>query len=148
VIDVRLTGVFHAVKHETRIMHAQGTGGSVVNIASISGRQPGEGMAAYCSAKAGVEMLTRVAALELGRQGIRVNAVSPGFIETPLTEVISQIPEVEKKFLDTIPVGRAGRPEDIARAALFLASDESSFVTGEIIVVDGGGMLGGFPRMF
>lgn len=147
VIDVCLTGVFYSVKHQSRQMLTQPEGGSIVNIASISARQPGEGMAAYCSAKAGVEMLTRVAGLELGKQKVRVNAISPGFIATPLTALISQIPEVEQKFIDSIPLGRAGQPEDIARAALFLASDESSFVNAEILVVDGGAMQREYPRI-
>jgi 3-oxoacyl-[acyl-carrier protein] reductase len=147
VIDVCLTGIFYSVKHESRQMITQDTGGAIVNIASISGRQPGENMVAYCSAKAGVEMLTRVAGLELGRKRVRVNAIAPGFIETPLTAVISQFPEAQQKFLDSIPVGRAGQPDDIAHAALYLASDEASFVNSEILVVDGGAMQREYPRM-
>ena len=84
VLDVCLTGTFLSVKHEARMMLDHG-GGAIVNISSISGRQVSEGMAAYCSAKAGVDMLTRVAAVELGPRGIRVNAVAPGFVETPMT---------------------------------------------------------------
>jgi NAD(P)-dependent dehydrogenase (short-subunit alcohol dehydrogenase family) len=85
VLDTSLTGVVLALKHEARIMLELGSGGMIVNLASIYGRQPGEGMAAYCGAKAGVEMLTSVAALELGPRGLRVNAIAPGFVETPMT---------------------------------------------------------------
>jgi NAD(P)-dependent dehydrogenase (short-subunit alcohol dehydrogenase family) len=136
VVDVCLTGVFLSVKHEVRQMVDQGSGGAVVNIASINARQPGEGMSAYCSAKAGVEMLTKVAALEMGPIGIRVNAISPGFVESPMTAPARRA--VRDRFVETIPLGRPGSPDDIARAALFLAGDEASWVNGETLVVDGG----------
>ncbi len=116
VLDVCLTGTFLAVKHEARVMLDHG-GGAIVNISSISGRQVSEGMAAYCSAKAGVDMLTRVAAVELGPRGVRVNAIAPGFIETPMTAPTQA--KSRQAFLDAIPLGRAGQPADIARAALF-----------------------------
>ena len=120
VIDVCLTGVFLSVKHESRAM-LQGNGGVIVNLASTYGRQPGEGMAAYCCAKAGVEMLTRVAALELGPRGVRVNAIAPGFVETPMTAPTQ--PKSRAAYVDSIPLGRPGQPDDIARAALFLVSE-------------------------
>jgi 3-oxoacyl-[acyl-carrier protein] reductase len=111
---------------------------------SISGRQPTEGMAAYCCAKAGVDMLTRIAALELGPQGVRVNAIAPGFVETPLTAPTQ--PKSRAVYLDSIPLGRPGQPDDIARAALFLVSDDATWVNGETLVVDGGEVHREAPR--
>ena len=145
VVDVCLTGVFLSLKHEVRQMVEQGSGGAVVNIASINARQPAEGMSAYCSAKAGVEMLTKVAALEVAQAGIRVNAVSPGFVDTPMTAPTRQA--VRERFIDAIPIGRAGSPDDIARAVLFLAGDEASWVNGETLVVDGGEVHREYPRL-
>jgi 3-oxoacyl-[acyl-carrier protein] reductase len=143
VLDVCLTGTFLAVKHEAHAMLAHG-GGAIVNISSISGRQVSEGMAAYCSAKAGVDMLTRVAAVELGPRGVRVNAIAPGFVETPMTAPTQ--PTSRQAFLDAVPLGRAGQPADIAGAALFLVSDEAAWINGETLVVDGGGVQREAPR--
>jgi NAD(P)-dependent dehydrogenase (short-subunit alcohol dehydrogenase family) len=145
VIDVCLTGVFLAVKHEARAMLDQGGGGVIVNLASIYGRQPGEGMVAYCCAKAGVEMLTRVAALELGPRGVRINAIAPGFVETPMTAPTQ--PKSRTAYIDAIPLGRPGQPDDIARAALFLASDDAAWFNGETLVVDGGEVHREAPRL-
>ena len=144
VIDVCLTGVFLSVKHQSRAM-LQGNGGVIVNLASTYGRQPGEGMAAYCCAKAGVEMLTRVAALELGPRGIRVNAIAPGFVETPMTAPTQ--PKSRAAYIDSIPLGRPGQPDDIARAALFLVSDDAAWFNGETLVVDGGEVHREAPRL-
>jgi 3-oxoacyl-[acyl-carrier protein] reductase len=121
-----------------------GDGGVIVNVASISGRQPTEGMVAYCCAKAGVEMLTRVSALELGPQGVRVNAIAPGFVETPLTAPTQ--PKSRAAYLDGIPLGRPGQPDDIARAAVFLVGDDATWVNGETLVVDGGEVHREAPR--
>ncbi len=145
VLDVCLTGVFLALKAESSRMIAQGGGGAVVNIASLNARQAAEGMSAYCSAKAGVEMLTRVAALELGRHGIRVNAVSPGFVDTPMTA--PTCPAVRERFIDAVPLGRPGTSDDIARAVLFLVSDNASWVSGESLLVDGGEVNREYPRL-
>ena len=145
VLDVCLTGVFLAIKHEARAMLEQGSGGVIVNLASIYGRQPGEGMAAYGCAKAGVDMLTRVAALELGPRGIRVNAIAPGFVETPMTAPTQ--PKSRRAYIDAIPLGRPGQPEDIARAALFLVGDDATWINGETLVVDGGEVHREAPRL-
>jgi 3-oxoacyl-[acyl-carrier protein] reductase len=144
VLDVSLTGVLLSVKHQSHQMLEQGSG-AIVNIASINGRQPAEGMVAYCTAKAGVEMLTKVAALELGPSGIRVNAISPGFVDTPMTA--PAIGGIRDSYIDSIPLGRPGTADDIARAALFLAGDESSWVNGEVMVVDGGEVHREYPRL-
>jgi 3-oxoacyl-[acyl-carrier protein] reductase len=145
VLDISLTGVFLALKHEARIMLELGGGGVIVNLASIYGRQPGEGMAAYCCAKAAVEMLTRVAALELGPRGVRVNAIAPGFVETPMTAPTQ--PKSRAAYIDSIPLGRPGQPDDIARAALFLVSDDAAWFNGETLVVDGGEVHREAPRL-
>ena len=148
VVGICLTGVFLSVKHEARQMVAQGGGGAIVNIASINASQPGEGMAAYCSAKAGVEMFTRCAAMELGRHGIRVCGIGPGLVDTPLTAFQRDFPQLRDAYLHTIPMGRAGTPSDIADAALFLASDDASWVSGDTLFVDGAELTREYPRFF
>lgn len=145
VIDICLKGVFFSTKHAATRMEA---GGSIVNIASINAVQPAEGMSAYCAAKAGVVMLTRVAALELGPRGIRVNAIAPGLVDTPLTQFQRDRAPLREAFLREIPMGRVGTPEDIAGAALFLASDDASWVNGETLFVDGGEVHKKYPELF
>jgi NAD(P)-dependent dehydrogenase (short-subunit alcohol dehydrogenase family) len=145
VIDVCLTGVFLSVKHEAQAMRAIGKGGAIVNIASINAKVPAVGLGAYCSAKAGVEMLTRNAGMELGPLGIRVAGIGPGFVETPLTEFAQQVPAIHEAYIDSIPMGRPGAAEDIANAALFLVSDEASWVSGETLYVDGAESTRGYP---
>jgi NAD(P)-dependent dehydrogenase (short-subunit alcohol dehydrogenase family) len=145
VIDVCLTGVFLSVKHEAQAMRAAGTAGAIVNIASINAKVPAVGLGAYCSAKAGVEMLTRNAGMELGPLGIRVAGIGPGFVETPLTEFAQQIPAIHEAYIESIPLGRPGAAGDIASAALFLVSDEASWVSGETLYVDGAESTRGYP---
>ena len=113
VVDVCLTGSFLVIKHGAPHLS---DGGALVSISSLNGRQPAAAMSAYCAAKAGLSMLTQVAALELAPQGIRVNAVAPGFVHTPLTEPATQIPGVVDEYVENTPLGRAGNPEDIADA--------------------------------
>jgi NAD(P)-dependent dehydrogenase (short-subunit alcohol dehydrogenase family) len=138
VLEVNLTGTFLAVQSAARRMVAQGRGGSIVTIASIAAKHPEAGPVSYAVSKAGVWMLTKHAARSLGSAGIRVNAIGPGFIRTNMTQIIGEIPEVEKHLLRTIPLRRWGEPREIADTALFLASDESSYYTGEILHPDGG----------
>ena len=140
VVDVCLTGSFVVLKHAGRLLR---DGGSVVSIASLNARQAGIGMAAYCSAKAGLAMLTEVAALELAGRGVRVNAVSPGLVPTPLTAPALDIPGVEDDYLENTPLGRAGTPEEVADAVLFLA--RNGWVTGEVLDVNGGAHLKRYP---
>ncbi len=147
VVGTCLTGLFLSVKHEARAMQAGGHGGAIVNIASINATVPAEGMAAYCSAKAGVEMLTRVAALELGPAGIRVAGIGPGLVDTPLTAYQRDMPAFRAAYLEEIPLGRVGTTADIAAAAAFLASDDASWVSGATLWVDGGEHARGYPRM-
>jgi NAD(P)-dependent dehydrogenase (short-subunit alcohol dehydrogenase family) len=116
----------------------KGGGGSVINTASVAGLVGSPGASAYCASKGGVVQLTKTAALEYAKQKIRVNAIAPGVIHTPMIERLTEgQPEMGKALLQMEPVGRLGEPEEIAAAALFLASDESSFITGHIMVVDG-----------
>lgn len=141
---VLLRGVFLGIKHAIPHLRAAG-GGSIISTASVAGLRGGAGPHAYSAAKAGVINLTRSAALELGAQHIRVNCICPGGIHTPL--LTSRFPgggEALTPLLAMLqPIPRAGYPEDIAAMALFLASDESSFVTGAAMVVDGGFTAGG-----
>ena len=148
VIGISLTGTFLCIKHEAKQLISQGSGGSIVNIASLNAIQATEGFAAYCSAKAGVAMLTKVAALELGRHGVRVNAIGPGLIHTPATAGMLAIPGLEDAFVHEAPIGRAGEPEDIARLLVYLGSDESSLMTGQTLYIDGGASINKYPELF
>jgi NAD(P)-dependent dehydrogenase (short-subunit alcohol dehydrogenase family) len=134
---VLVHGVFLGIKHAARQMRAQGRGGSIINTGSIAGVVGGNGPLCYSSAKAAVNHLTRAAAVELAVDRIRVNAILPGPIRTPLL-LGKRAEETERGLLDFIPLGRLGEPADIAGAAVFYASDDSSFVTGDSTIVDGG----------
>lgn len=144
VVDVCLTGSFLVLKHAGRHLLE---GGSVVSLTSLNARQPAIGMSAYCAAKAGLSMLTQVAALELGPRGIRVNAVAPGFVHTPLTEGAAAIPGVVEEYVENTALGRAGTPEDVAAAVLFLCSPQSSWMTGEVLDLNGGAHLKRYPNI-
>jgi NAD(P)-dependent dehydrogenase (short-subunit alcohol dehydrogenase family) len=141
VINVNLTGVMMCDRAAARHM-IDGGGGSIINIASGAAKIPLAGSAEYCVSKAGVWMLTKVLALEVARDNVRVNAIGPGFIETPMTASIRANEEARQRIANSIPMRRLGLPEDIANAALFLASDESSYFTGEILFPDGGMFTG------
>jgi meso-butanediol dehydrogenase / (S,S)-butanediol dehydrogenase / diacetyl reductase len=139
VIAVTLTSVFLGMKFCLPIMRAQGKG-VVVNTASVSGMTGDYGLSSYNAAKAGVINLTRSAALENARHNIRVNCVCPGFIDTRATQILGgeRAAELRRQYAAVHPIGRVGQPDEIARAVLFLASDEASFMTGAAIVADGG----------
>jgi meso-butanediol dehydrogenase/(S,S)-butanediol dehydrogenase/diacetyl reductase len=147
-LDVTLTAVFVGLRAAIPPMRAQGAG-AVVHVASVSGLRGDRGLAAYNAAKAGVVNLTRTAALELAPAGIRVNAVCPGLIDTPaLRRVVDHQPARAAAARAAVPAGRFGRPEEVARAILFLASDDASYVTGTTLVVDGGLTAGtGIPAL-
>jgi NAD(P)-dependent dehydrogenase (short-subunit alcohol dehydrogenase family) len=102
-------------------------------------------MSAYCAAKAGLVMLTQVAALELASRGIRVNAVSPGFVDTPLTEGVKLVPGTLEEYVENTPLGCVGTPQDVANAVLFLVSDKASWMTGEVLDLNGGAHLKRYP---
>lgn len=137
VIAVNLTGVYLCLKHEIIQMRSQG-GGSIVNTASGFGLIGGRGNAAYVAAKHGVVGLTKTAALEWATDGIRVNAVCPGWIRTPMVEPALADPVRRERILAMEPIGRLGTPEEIADAVLWLCSPGASFVTGHALAVDGG----------
>ncbi len=147
VVDLDLRGVFLSTKYEARQMIAQAEGGAIVNIASINARQPAEGMSAYCCAKAGVEMFTRVAAMELAPHNIRVTAIGPGLVDTPLVAPLTSIPAILNEYIENIPLGRAGTPDDIAAAALFLVSADASWITGDTLFVDGAELTKRYPEL-
>ena len=144
---VTLGGVFYGLKHGARLMLEQGRPGVIINISSVNGRQAGEGQAAYCAAKAGVDALTRCGALELGSRGIRVVGIAPGLVETPLTRHELENPAMRELFLNAIPMHRAVAPEEIAAAAVFLASDGARSINGETIAIDGGSLTRGYPAL-
>ena len=139
VIDVNLTGTLLAMQACAAKMIELKRPGAMITIASIAAKHPDAGPLAYTVSKAGVWMLTKKAARELAGAGIRVNAIGPGFIETNMTTVIQMLPEDRKAQMSgNIPLGRLGQPAEVANVALFLASDEASYVTGTIIHPDGG----------
>jgi NAD(P)-dependent dehydrogenase (short-subunit alcohol dehydrogenase family) len=147
VMEINLAGVFVSCKYEARQMIRQSEGGVIINITSVNAVQPGEGISAYCASKAGVAILTRVAAMELAKHGIRVVAVGPGLTETPLTLRLRSMPAALGQFLDNIPTGRMGQPYDIAAAVAFLASDDAAYVTGSTMYVDGGFLTQRYPTI-
>ncbi len=140
VIDVNLTGTLLAMQACASRMVELGNGGRIVTIASIAAKDPDAGPLAYTVSKAGVWMLTKKSARLLAGAGIRVNAIGPGFIETNMTALLKMMPPetAAAGFLAKIPMGRVGQPVEIANVALFLASAESSYMTGEILHPDGG----------
>lgn len=140
VLDVCLTGAFLVFKHGGRVVR---DGGSMVAIASLNARQPGRGMAAYCAAKAGLVSLAQVAALELGERGVRVNTISPGFLVTPLTEPVLQIPGLAEEYAENSAIEHRGTAEDVADAVLFLA--QAPWISGEDLAIDGGAQLRRYP---
>ena len=144
VVDVCLTGGFLVIKYAAPKL---GDGSTIVSMTSLNARQPATGMSAYCSAKAGLAMLTQVAALELGPRGIRVNAVSPGFVATPLTDAAAMIPGVVEDYTDNTALGRVGSPQDIADAVSFLCSPKASWLTGEVLDLNGGAHLKRYPNI-
>jgi 3-oxoacyl-[acyl-carrier protein] reductase len=133
VMDTNLDGVFHCCKHGVELLRDNGR---IVNIASIAGLFPFHGQANYAAAKAGVIALTKVLAKELAKRGITANAIAPGVIQTTMIGDIK--PEVLDGYVKQIPIGRLGRPEDVANAVLFFASEESGYITGQVLPVTGG----------
>ncbi|OAB40289.1 SDR family NAD(P)-dependent oxidoreductase [Paenibacillus antarcticus] len=135
-IDINLTGVFLSCKYAITQMIAQGTGGAIVNCGSIHSHVGKAGVTAYASAKGGVKLLTQSLSADYASQGIRVNAVCPGYIDTPLIK--GRTEAVTEHLVGLHPMGRLGQPEEVAKAVLFLASDDASFITGTSLLVDGG----------
>ncbi|MCK9577950.1 SDR family oxidoreductase [bacterium] len=138
VIAVNLNGVFYGVRSAAAYMKENKIKGSIINMASILGQVGFRGAGAYCSTKGAVNQLTKTASLELAPYGIRVNSIAPGFIETGMTKGIKKDKKANAAIIGATPLGHMGEPNDIAYAALYLASEESKFVTGSVLYVDGG----------
>ena len=141
-IDINLKGVWLCLKYEIRQMLKQGGTGAIVNMASITGLVGAVGAAAYSASKHGVMGLTQTAALENAKSGIRINAICPGFTETAMADRVLRVPSVHKYVLSCHPIGRLGRPTEIAEAVLWMCSDRASFMTGQSLVLDGGFLAG------
>jgi NAD(P)-dependent dehydrogenase (short-subunit alcohol dehydrogenase family) len=138
VVDVNLTGTFVGARAAARRMIARGQGGAIVNITSMNGVMPGPNAGAYGATKAAVALLTQQMALEWGRFGIRVNAVAPGLVAAGMGAPILADPVARRAREEKVPLGRLASTDDIARAVLFLASDDAAYVTGQNLLVDGG----------
>jgi NAD(P)-dependent dehydrogenase (short-subunit alcohol dehydrogenase family) len=136
-ISVNLSGVFYCMKYEIPAMLGSG-GGSIINMASILGRVGFAGAVGYVAAKHGVLGLTKTAAMEYAPQGVRVNVVGPGFISTPLIQELENDPEINNMLISLHPIGRLGKPEEVAELVMWLSAEKASFVTGAYIPVDGG----------
>lgn len=136
-IATNLSGVFYGVRAAAKTMLKQKSAGSIINITSIAGLVGFRGSLAYCASKGGVTQLTRAAAVDLAKDKIRVNAIAPGVIDTNMTKAYLADPGFQQLMVNMTPLGHAGVPNDIAEAALYLASDGASYTTGQILPVDG-----------
>jgi NAD(P)-dependent dehydrogenase (short-subunit alcohol dehydrogenase family) len=141
-IDINLKGTWLCLKYEIQQMLKQGHGGAIVNMASVAGLIGSSGFATYCASKHGVMGLTKSAALETARNGIRINVVCPAVIETPMGERVFGGPEIKPYAISLHPLGRFGKPMEIAEAVVWMCSDHASFMTGQSLVLDGGFLAG------
>ncbi len=139
IIDTNLTGTFYCCREVTRLMVEQ-KNGSIINMASVAGAKGPPGLGAYAASKGGVIALTRVLALENARYNVRVNAIAPGYFRTDMNAAVLDDPELGPKIIGRIPMRRPGRPEEIGPLAVYLASDDASYVTGEVNLISGGEM--------
>jgi NAD(P)-dependent dehydrogenase (short-subunit alcohol dehydrogenase family) len=146
-VALNLTGSFYALKQLARQMVAFKTPGVLLCVSSVTSRVGAMGLGPYASAKAGLNHLVRIAALEFAPLGIRVAGIAPGLVETPMTEALMSMPAAVDAYLANVPLKRPGRAHEVASAALFLASDEGSYLTGEVLAVDGGQHAMGWTSM-
>lgn len=146
-VRLNLYSAFYGTRSAARRFIADGKPGSIVTIASLNSLVPMFFGAGYTASKAGAVMLVKQAALELAEHRIRVNAVSPGLVSTPMTGGLRDIPGVDDAYMDRIPMKRAAEPAEIAAAALFLASDDASYISGDNLVVDGAWATSGYPDL-
>ncbi len=136
-VEVNVKGYFRMSQQAARLMIEQGAG-SIINVASVAGISPGEGMVVYSMTKAAVISMTQGLAKELGPRGVRVNAIAPGLVETKFASALIDNPQIHQTWIDATPLRRHGQPNEIAGAAVYLASEASSFTTGAVLVCDGG----------
>ena len=146
-VDLVQKGVFLCTKHEARHIRASGRGGAIVNVSSLNAVVPMPAGSPYSTGKAGVVMFSKTAAVELAPDGIRVNAVLPGLVDTPLVAPVMAYEPAKEMFLERIPAARPATPEEIAGPCLYLASDDASYITGASLVVDGGWGLTNYPDL-
>ena len=144
MVAVQFTGALYVIQH---MANAMKDGGSIVTIGSLTATLTADGYAPYAGAKAGVNHASRIAAAEYGPKGVRVNVVSATIVETPMTAALISAPGVRKAFVAETPLGRFGSVDDIVNAVFWLSSDESSFVTGQNLLIDGGASLRRLPRI-
>jgi NAD(P)-dependent dehydrogenase (short-subunit alcohol dehydrogenase family) len=148
VIQVNLNGTFYVCQEVVKRMIARGEGGKIVLTASSGSRVIADQLGAYCASKAAVEMLMKHMAAELGNYRINVNAILPGVVETGMTMPMLADEKWRKMLVRETPVGRWGKPQDVAKLVAFLLSDDASYINGEGIMIDGGSTLHGFPRWY
>ncbi len=142
ILEVNVKGYFRVAKACVPLMRARG-GGKIINMASVAGLEPQPMMGVYCVSKAAVLMMTEVMAAEVAADNIQVNAIAPGFVKTKFSQVLWSTPQIHDSLVQSVPQRRMAEPEEIAGAAVFLASAASSFITGATLVVDGGQLIGG-----
>ncbi len=148
IVDTNLKGTFFCAKYAILQFRKQGSGGAILNMASVNSFFAEGGIAAYCATKGGIAQLTRALAIDHSGEGIRVNAICPGWIETPLNANFFAIgPHIREQAAKLHAIGRIGQPEEIANGVLYLVSDEASFVTGALLTIDGGFSAGLAPAM-
>jgi NAD(P)-dependent dehydrogenase (short-subunit alcohol dehydrogenase family) len=148
LIDTNLKGTFFGAKYAILQFRAQGSGGNIVNMASVNSFFAEGNITAYCTSKGGIAQLTRALAMDHGREGIRINAICPGWIETPMNaNFLALGPHIREQAGKMSAIGRIGQPDDVARAVVFVVSDEAQFMTGSMVTVDGGFSAGLSPDL-